>query len=160
MHVFSFHHDIYVYAITRTTCIPWNAADKMLSSVIIKSKPYLLVDRHMERTIHWLQLIRFIFHLHLVEHGLSIEIEMPRRLPKIEFCDVRCIQKVIASFQMNLFPVRLENMSDHCSFRMPEDQSASCGLRKREKIQICTQASMISAGGCSIVERSSEKQTT
>mmetsp|Transcript_4626 Transcript_4626/g.13148 ORF Transcript_4626/g.13148 Transcript_4626/m.13148 type:complete len:305 (-) Transcript_4626:287-1201(-) len=109
----------------------------------------------MERTVHRLELILFVLHVHLVEHRLPVEVKVARRLPQVHLGDVRCVQQLISLLEMNLLPEVLERVPDHGALWMPEDEPSAHLVGDGKQVELPAQGAMVPFGSLlsNLVER-------
>ena len=95
--------------------------------VTVRAK-FILVHQTMERTVHRFDLVLFIFHIHLIEHILSIKVKMTRRLPQFNVSNMWGIHDIITVGNVSILPKVLDDASDFGTFGVPKDKAASCVL--------------------------------
>mmetsp|Transcript_39955 Transcript_39955/g.118960 ORF Transcript_39955/g.118960 Transcript_39955/m.118960 type:complete len:337 (-) Transcript_39955:288-1298(-) len=106
----------------------------------------ILVDRHMERAVHGLELVGLVLHLHLVVHVLPIEVVVPARLPQVQLGDVRRVHEVVAALQVQVLPKRFNLVAHERALGVPEHQaSARRLLLDREQVQVGTDLAVVAA---------------
>ena len=62
------------------------------------------VDKNMIGAVHRSQLITFVFNFHLIKHILLVEVKVAADLPKISFCHVGRVEKLITPMDVYFLP--------------------------------------------------------
>jgi hypothetical protein len=94
---------------------------------------FILVHEAVKWAIHGLDLVLLVLDIHLIEHVRPVKIEMTRRFPQIQVCDVRGVYDVITPFLMRVFPKVFNKLTNFRSFGMPENKTTSSVFLSREK---------------------------
>ena len=82
----------------------------------------------MKRTIHGLDLVFLVFHLHLIKHAVLVEIVVTRSLPKVYVGDVGSVNDFVATVNVSLLPEVLNAATNNRPLWMPENKSTTCIL--------------------------------
>mmetsp|Transcript_16138 Transcript_16138/g.20092 ORF Transcript_16138/g.20092 Transcript_16138/m.20092 type:complete len:224 (+) Transcript_16138:1056-1727(+) len=97
----------------------------------------------MKRTIHGLNLVLLVLHIHLIKHPLLIKIKMTTSLPQFNIRNMRRINNIVPIIHMRL-PPKILNLRPHSTpLRMPKHQSTPRILLNRKQTQLRTQRPMI-----------------
>lgn len=80
-----------------------------------------LEHQTMKWTIHGLDLVLLVFHIHLIKHVGSVELEMARSLPQINIRDVGSVNDIVSVFFVRIFPEIFDDTADLGSLGMPKN---------------------------------------
>mmetsp|Transcript_2756 Transcript_2756/g.8369 ORF Transcript_2756/g.8369 Transcript_2756/m.8369 type:complete len:354 (-) Transcript_2756:273-1334(-) len=104
----------------------------------------VLVYQDMKGTVHGSDLVGLILHLHLVEHGLLVEVEMSRCFPQVDVGYVGGVQQFVPGLDVLVLPEIFDYLSDARALRMPKHQTAAGVLLYAEEAQLLSEHAMVS----------------
>mmetsp|Transcript_106664 Transcript_106664/g.308618 ORF Transcript_106664/g.308618 Transcript_106664/m.308618 type:complete len:362 (+) Transcript_106664:328-1413(+) len=107
----------------------------------------VLVHQAVERAVHRLDLIGFVFNIHLIKHIRSVEIKVTRCLPQVQIGNVRGVYNVVSAIFMSILPKVFDHLSDFGTLWMPEHQTTTSIFLDREKIKLLSQHAVITLLG-------------
>ena len=100
-------------------------------------------DLHVEGAVHRLQEIALVIGFEGRKHGLPVEVEVSARLPEEAPSDVRRVHQLVASRDLLLPPVVLEEMAYECALGMPEREPRPDGVFEREELELAPEPSVV-----------------
>mmetsp|Transcript_6181 Transcript_6181/g.12764 ORF Transcript_6181/g.12764 Transcript_6181/m.12764 type:complete len:327 (-) Transcript_6181:406-1386(-) len=107
----------------------------------------ILVHKTMEWTIHWFDLVLFIFNFHLIEHIRLVKVKVPRGFPQVQVGDMRCVNDVVSILFVGLLPEVFDDCANLRSLWMPKDETPTSIFLNGKEIELLSKHTVISLLG-------------
>mmetsp|Transcript_30352 Transcript_30352/g.51992 ORF Transcript_30352/g.51992 Transcript_30352/m.51992 type:complete len:288 (-) Transcript_30352:750-1613(-) len=105
----------------------------------------VLKEQAVEGTVHRLQLVLLLLHLHRLEHIVPVKIKVAGGFPQIQIGDVWRVQNVVPVLDMLFFPIGFDQVAHDRPLGVPKDQPAAGILLDGKQFEGLAQRAVVTA---------------